>query len=195
MLKKGQGFCSLKFFRKHIFQTGKTFIPGRGRWVDGFHWGLVWFEQSDQAVKAFWGGGKVALVKGSEKELSKGGWCVPNIIRYNRVEIRGNYNATFSFFSHRVTTNWRRLKDVVHPVLQKVSLRASFLISVNVLKEGEWPVYPEVVSAKDNLWESLVGEEHVDGRRVRYLITFLWLFCQLVSWFDGNLDSVGCLIR
>ena len=33
----------------------------------------------------------------------------------------------------------------------------------------EWPVYSEVVSPQNDLWESFVVEEHVDGRGVGHL--------------------------
>ena len=76
----------------------------------------------------------------------------------------------------------------------------------------KWPVYPEVVSTEDNLWESLVGEEHVDGRGVRYLASIVsWSVCQFVSllviwlsdhlasdvWSDGQfvIWSVGQMVR
>ena len=48
----------------------------------------------------------------------------------------------------------------------------------------EWPVYSEVVSPQNDLWESFVVEEHVDGWSVRHLDTFdctSWLR-KLISW-------------
>ena len=52
----------------------------------------------------------------------------------------------------------------------------------------EWPVYSEVVSPQNDLWESFVVEEHVDGRGVRHLDTSWYVDC--ASWLDNCLHKL-----
>ena len=176
------------------FQTlAKLWFP-RGRWRDGFHWGWVWLEQSDQAVKGFaemWGGGKVALVKvepshpGSERNSGRG-------MR------RGHHSMRPWWDTRKVKSQLQSRIDSVlteSPHTGGGSKTSSILflkgfISLVVLwmKKGKWPVYPEVVSPEDNLWESFIGEEHVDCRGVRYLgrshMEYLFSLPRLVRRFS-----------
>ena len=106
--------------------------------------------------------------------------------RYDQIKDRVKLE---NIFSHRVTANWRRFKNVVNPALRPFQLWLQEWAIINAGQFGvcwawkniakgkelieEWPVYSEVVSPQNDLWESFVVEEHVDGRGVRHLDTFI----------------------